>query len=125
MAHPTSPSLLARWARVRKGVARAPEPADMGTAYGMEWSLGQDPRMAEPAAASPSPAPGWFERWILYGLFPYPRRLRWALAPARLMQWLRLDRLIETLGLDRLLPEKLRRMQRLLPRLQARGPEIR
>ena len=63
MAHPTSPSLLARWARVRKGVARAPEPADMGTAYGMEWSLGQDPRMAEPAAASPSPAPGWFERW--------------------------------------------------------------
>lgn len=69
-------------------------------------------------------SPGWFERWILYGLFPYPRRLRWALAPARLMQWLRLDRLIETLGLDRLLPEKLRRMQRLLPRLQPHGPEL-
>jgi len=67
---------------------------------------------------------GWFERWILYGLFPYPRRMRWALAPARLMQWLRLDRAIETLGLDRLLPGKLRRMQRLLPRLQPRGPEL-
>ncbi|MFO1094933.1 MAG: (Fe-S)-binding protein [Planctomycetaceae bacterium] len=69
-------------------------------------------------------APGWFERWILYGLFPYPRRLRWALAPARVMQWLRLDRLMEAIGLDRLLPEKLRRMQRLLPRLRPRGPEL-
>lgn len=68
--------------------------------------------------------PGWFERWILYGLFPYPHRLRWVLAPARLMQRLRLDRLVDALRLDRLLPQKLRRMQRLLPRLQPRGPEL-
>ncbi|MGH7138120.1 MAG: 4Fe-4S dicluster domain-containing protein, partial [Pirellulales bacterium] len=25
----------------------------------------------------------WFHRWILFGLFPYPNRMRWALAPAR------------------------------------------
>ena len=28
----------------------------------------------------------WFHRWILYGLFPWPNRMRWALAPARLAQ---------------------------------------
>lgn len=69
-------------------------------------------------------APGWFERWILYGLFPYPRRMRWALWPARLLQLLRLDRLAEKLGMFRLLPEKLRRMQALLPKLRARGTEL-
>ncbi|MGH7199806.1 MAG: (Fe-S)-binding protein, partial [Planctomycetaceae bacterium] len=57
---------------------------------------------------------------ILYGLFPYPSRLRWALLPARIMQSLRLDRLVEQIGLTRLLPERLRRMQALLPRLHAR-----
>lgn len=68
--------------------------------------------------------PGWFEKWILYGLFPYPRRMRMALGPARVMQRLRLDRLMQALGLTRLLPAKLRRMQDLLPRLKPRGPEL-
>jgi glycolate oxidase iron-sulfur subunit len=76
------------------------------------------------AEKSGNAAPGWFEKWILYGLFPYPRRLRWALAPARLMQLLGLDRLAESLGLLKLLPEKLRRMQGLLPKLQSRGAEL-
>ena len=62
----------------------------------------------------------WFQKWILYGLFPYANRLRRALAPAKLMQDLRLDRLVEWIGLNKLLPERLRRMQRLLPRLTAR-----
>lgn len=66
----------------------------------------------------------WFKSLILYGLFPYAKRLRWALWPARLMQQLGLDRLQEALGLNKLLPEKLQRMQRLLPRLKARGPEL-
>jgi Fe-S oxidoreductase len=66
----------------------------------------------------------WFRSLILYGLFPYANRLRWALWPARLMQQLGIDRIQESLGLNRLLPEKLRRMQRLLPRLKARGPEL-
>jgi len=65
-----------------------------------------------------SQAPGWFRHLVLYGLFPYPQRLQWALAPARLMQLLRLDQAIETIGLTKLLPGPLRRMQRLLPRLQ-------
>jgi glycolate oxidase iron-sulfur subunit len=61
---------------------------------------------------------GWFHRFILHGIFPYPKRLKWALLPARLMQILRLDRLAEAIGLTKLLPKKLQRMQALLPKLQ-------
>jgi glycolate oxidase iron-sulfur subunit len=67
---------------------------------------------------------GWFEKFILYGMFPYPARMRWALLPARLMQALKLDRLIDAIGLTRLLPTPLRRMQRLLPRLQPSQPPL-
>ncbi len=66
----------------------------------------------------------WFQKWILYGLFPYPNRLRWALAPAKLMQTLKLDQFAERMGLTKLLPERLRRMQRLLPPLKAREPQL-
>ena len=66
----------------------------------------------------------WFHRWILYGLFPFPNRLRIALAPAKLMQMLGIDRLADRLGLTKLLPERLRRMQRLLPPLKAREPQL-
>lgn len=68
--------------------------------------------------------PGWFERYILYGLFPYPDRLRWTLTPARWAQRLGLDRLADALRLTRLLPEKLQRMHRLLPQLEAPLPEL-
>lgn len=68
--------------------------------------------------------PGWFERFILYGMFPYPKRTRLALLPARLMQMLGMDRLIEAVGLTKLLPTPLRRMQRLLPRLQSSLPPL-
>jgi glycolate oxidase iron-sulfur subunit len=67
---------------------------------------------------------GWFERYVLYGLFPYPNRLRLSLWPARVMQALKLDRAAEAIGLTRLLPQKLRRMQRLLPRLEAAQPAL-
>jgi len=63
----------------------------------------------------------WFKRFVLYGLFPYPKRMRWALLPARVMQAIYVDRLIEALRLPKLLPKKLERMQKLLPRLQPRG----
>jgi glycolate oxidase iron-sulfur subunit len=65
---------------------------------------------------------GWFHRFIMYGLFPYPNRMRLALFPARVMQSLGLDRLIEKSGLTKLLPQKLRRMQEQLPRLQPSAP---
>ena len=75
-------------------------------------------------AAGKNVRPGWFQSWILYGMFPFPKRLRWALLPARLAQWTGADWLAERLGLLRLLPEKLRRMHRLLPPLKPREPRL-
>lgn len=66
----------------------------------------------------------WFHKWILYRLFPYPKRIRLALVPARIMQFLRIDRLLETFGLHHLLPQKLRRMHSILPRLQPVEPDL-
>jgi glycolate oxidase iron-sulfur subunit len=59
--------------------------------------------------------PDWFHRWILYGLFPYRQRLRWALLPARAAQRLRLDRLLQVSGILKLLPSRLRRLVEMLP----------
>lgn len=80
--------------------------------------------MQQQAVAKRTAAPDWFQKWVLYGLFPYPRRMRWALAPARFMQALKLDRLAERWGLLKLLPERLRRMHRLLPELKSREAQI-
>jgi glycolate oxidase iron-sulfur subunit len=59
-----------------------------------------------------------FQRLALFGLTPYARRMRWALAPVRLMQKLRVDRLLEKIGLLRLMPRSLRQMQEMVPRLE-------
>jgi glycolate oxidase iron-sulfur subunit len=64
----------------------------------------------------------WWKRFMLFGVTPYPRRMRLALAPARLMQWLRLDNTL--LGL---LPAGLRQMLVMLPRMErhvGRLPEV-
>jgi len=66
----------------------------------------------------------WFERWILYGMFPHPRRLRAALWFARCMQLLRLDRLADVFARWKLMPAPLARMHRLLPQLPSRGAAI-
>lgn len=66
----------------------------------------------------------WFHRWILFGLFPYPRRMSKALIPARIAQRLRLDRLAEALGLVSLLPPRLRQLVRQLPQLEKRLPPL-
>jgi glycolate oxidase iron-sulfur subunit len=64
------------------------------------------------------PQLSWFGRLLLFGVTPYARRMRWALKPARFMQWLRLDRLLDSTCLGRLLPRSLRQMQGMLPRLR-------
>ena len=80
-------------------------------------------QQADSASANGS-GPSWFDRMVLYGLFPYPTRMRWALGPARVMQKLGLDRLAERLGLLKLLPARLARMHRLLPMLQPRATRL-
>jgi glycolate oxidase iron-sulfur subunit len=79
------------------------------------------------ARTAPDKSLSWLERWALFRLTPYARRMRWALKPARLMQWSRLDRLVEKAGLLRLVPRSLRRMYDMLPRLEphyGKMPEV-
>jgi len=67
------------------------------------------------------------QRLILHHLFPYPGRVKVALAPARLLQRMGLLDWAERIGLTRLLPPTLRRMQAMLPKLSRSGgrlPEV-
>lgn len=68
-----------------------------------------------------------FQQLVLFQLFPYARRDRLALAPARLLQWTGVDRLLQKSGLLGWLPRQLRQMHEMLPRLQGhygRLPEV-
>jgi hypothetical protein len=66
MADPIAPSLISRLTSRRRRTVRAPEPADLGTAFGMERWLDD----IENAAVAPAPAPaapratGWRNRWL-------------------------------------------------------------
>ncbi len=63
-------------------------------------------------------------RLILHHLFPYPGRVRFALAPARWLQRLGILERVDRIGLTRLLPPTLRRMQAMLPRLTSRSSRL-
>jgi glycolate oxidase iron-sulfur subunit len=82
--------------------------------------------MEQQAAAknTPSKADDWFHRYILFGLFPYPAKLRQSLRPARIAQTLGLDRLLIGTGLWRLLPTRLGRLVTMLPRLEKPLPPL-
>jgi glycolate oxidase iron-sulfur subunit len=66
----------------------------------------------------------WFHRYILFGLFPYPNKLRQSLVPARIAQRLGLDRLFINSGLWRLLPSRLGRLVTMLPQLEKPLPPL-
>jgi glycolate oxidase iron-sulfur subunit len=57
----------------------------------------------------------WFHRWILFGLLPYPGRMRKALWPARMAQRLGLLALLNKTGMLNVLPARLRQLVRMLP----------
>jgi glycolate oxidase iron-sulfur subunit len=61
------------------------------------------------------PRLGALRRWLLFGLTPYARRMRWALGPLRLLQRLRLRGAFDHLG--SFLPRSLRSLQEIVPRL--------
>ena len=64
MANARSPSLLARWTRGRKAAKpRLPEPAEMGTAYGMECTLEQRLVARDGPTISTAAEPNWLARW--------------------------------------------------------------
>jgi glycolate oxidase iron-sulfur subunit len=81
--------------------------------------------MAKSAPPPADPLPGWLQT-LLFQVFPYAARARAALLPARLMQHLGLDRWLERSGLLKRLPERMRQMVTMLPRLTARKrlPEV-
>jgi glycolate oxidase iron-sulfur subunit len=56
------------------------------------------------------------QRWMLFHVTPYARRMRWALAPMRLAQQLHLRGLIDRIS--RLLPDSLRQMSDIIPPLE-------
>jgi glycolate oxidase iron-sulfur subunit len=64
------------------------------------------------------------QRLILHHVFPYARRVRASLAPARVLQKLGLLDWSERVGLTRLLPPTLRRLQAMLPTLQGSGSRL-
>ena len=58
-------ALLARLTRQRRHIRRLPEPADMGTAFGMEQWLDERDRGGRPATApAPSAKRSWLSRWL-------------------------------------------------------------
>jgi glycolate oxidase iron-sulfur subunit len=78
----------------------------------------------ESSGGGESKTSDWFHRYILFGLFPYPERLRPLLWPARVAQALRLDSLLLGSGLWKLLPPRLGRLLTMLPRLAKSDPPL-
>lgn len=56
-------SLFSRLAG-RRGVVREPEPADMGTAFGMEQWLDEADEAPAPAPAQTRMRRSWWRRWM-------------------------------------------------------------
>jgi len=66
----------------------------------------------------------WFHRFVLFGMFPYPTRVRLAMAPARLAQVIGVDWLLEKIGLFKLLPAGLKQLHDMLPRFRYFSPRL-
>jgi glycolate oxidase iron-sulfur subunit len=83
---------------------------------GVEYGKLIEPfRVAMDVSANESPRSDWFHRHILFGLFPYAKKLRRALLPARIAQRTGLLRLLGATRITRLLPRPLQRMIEMLP----------
>jgi hypothetical protein len=64
MSDARTPSLLARLTRTRRAAALRPDPADMGTAFGLDYMLDQE-RAAAQARADHAPTEShWLGRWL-------------------------------------------------------------
>ncbi|MEX2175772.1 MAG: (Fe-S)-binding protein [Pirellulaceae bacterium] len=95
---------------------------------GVQYGKLIEPFRIEMEQASPdhgaAKSDDWFHKYILFGLFPYPDKLRKTLIPARWAQRLGLEWLLVQSGLWRLLPTRLGRMATLLPKLERPAPPL-
>lgn len=85
---------------------------------GVKYGQLIEPFRLNMAAAGQSQHIGWFKRLMLFGLTPYSKRMRWALKPAKLLQWSGVDWLLSQLGLFRILPRSLGDVHAMLPPLR-------
>jgi glycolate oxidase iron-sulfur subunit len=85
---------------------------------GVQYGRLIEPFRIHMARTLPAAPLGWLQRLMLFHVTPYAWRTRLALAPVRFLQWTRLDRRMEKSGLLRLLPQSLRRMHDMVPRLR-------
>ena len=81
-------------------------------------------KVAMQASAPPAAKASRLHTLILHHLFPYSKRVKFALLPARVMQKLGLMRLMDKVGFTKLLPQSLQRMQAMLPKLEGRGARL-
>jgi glycolate oxidase iron-sulfur subunit len=81
-------------------------------------------KVAMQTSAPPAAKASRLQTLILHHLFPYSKRVKIALFPARVMQKLGLMRLMDKVGFTKLLPPSLRRMQAMLPKLEGRGSRL-
>jgi glycolate oxidase iron-sulfur subunit len=72
-------------------------------------------KLAMAARGPAAPTLNRLQRWMLFNLTPYARRMRLALAPLRLLQRAGLGGVVRSAG--RLLPPSLRQMQEIVPNL--------
>ncbi len=66
----------------------------------------------------------WFRQIVLFRIFPYAERIRWAIAPLRIAQRLGLFDWAERLGLFKLIPGRLGQMITLVGPPIAPGPKL-
>jgi glycolate oxidase iron-sulfur subunit len=86
---------------------------------GVQYSKLIEPfRMQMAQAGVPTLSLGSLQRLLLFHVTPYARRLRWALAPVRLLQRLHLRGLLKVLDKLPLLPGSLRLLQNMIPELR-------
>lgn len=78
----------------------------------------------ESTAPGPRKSTDWFHRFVLFGVFPNPERMRLLLQPARWAQRLGLVTLSERLGLLNLLPPRLKQLVQMLPPPRAAEPQL-
>ena len=74
---------------------------------GVQYGKLIEPFRFHMAKALPARKLPLLQRLLLFHVTPYARRTRWALAPARLLQWTGLNRWLEKMGLLRLMPRGL------------------
>ncbi len=78
-------------------------------------------KVAMQASAPPEKRPSLLQKLILHHVFPYAKRVKFALFPARVMQEFGVLDWMDKVGITKFLPPTVRRLQAMLPKLADPG----